>query len=109
MEIDITLSEEEIEEINNSDMAADHYIILPKKRNKILGIYPCMLLQYLQFKYNWFKKEKLLTEDGFFYQTKTEIEEETNLTIDKQNVALEKLIKLGLVSTKFAGMPAKKY
>ena len=109
MEIDITLSEEEIEEINNSDMAADHYIILPKKRNKILGIYPCMLLQHLQFKHNWFKKEKLLTKDGFFYQTRAEIEEETNLTIDKQNVALEKLIKLGLVSTKFAGMPAKKY
>lgn len=107
--IDITLSEEEIEEINNSDMAADHFVILPKKRNKILGIYPCILLQYLQFKHNWFKKEKLLTEDGFFYQTRTEIEEETNLTREKQDTALEKLTTLGLVTTKIAGQPAKKY
>jgi hypothetical protein len=109
VDIDITLSEEEIEEINNSDMASDHYTILPKKRNKILGIYPCMLLQYLQFKYNWFKKEKLLTEDGFFYQTRAEIEEETNLTREKQDTALEKLTTLGLVTTKIAGQPAKKY
>lgn len=107
--INITLSEEEIESINDSDMANDRFVILPKQRNKILGIYPCMLLQYLLFKYNHFKEKKQLTEDGFFFNTKQDIEEETNLTKEKQDTALEKLINLGLVTTKLAGQPAKKY
>lgn len=104
---EITL--EEIKKINKSDMSAESYLKLPWIRVKILGHLPAILLQFLLYKEEYFEEKKLLTDDGFFYNTMDDIYEKTFLSRRNQETSLKELVELNLIETRMAGNPAKKY
>lgn len=66
-----------------------------------------LLLADLSSKQSYFKKRNMLTEDGFFFNTSEELEEDTNLTYHKQKKCIKLLEKNGLLQTKLKGVPAK--
>lgn len=74
-----------------------------------IGLNESILLSELCSKYEYWEKQNKLKEDGYFYETKEMIEENTTLTPYQQRNALKKLEELGIVSTKLIGMPAVKH
>lgn len=54
-------------------------------------------------------KNNRLDNDGFFYATVGDIQESTTVKKEKQIVAIKKLVEVGLIETKIAGIPARKY
>lgn len=51
----------------------------------------------------------MLDDEGFFYATAIDIQESTTFTTRQQVPAIKKLVEIGLIQTKYAGIPAKKY
>ena len=54
-------------------------------------------------------KNNRLDTDGFFYATVGDIQESTTIKKEKQIVAIKRLVEIGLIETKIAGIPARKY
>lgn len=74
---------------------------------KEYGFNVAILLGFLCYKYDYWIKRNEITEDGYFYVTQEDIEEEVGLSQFKQIPALKKLKELGIVSVYKKGMPAK--
>ena len=55
----------------------------------------------------WYWTPRTKKEDGWFYKTRNEWREETGMTRTEQETARKRLVKLGLLEEKLAGMPAK--
>jgi hypothetical protein len=68
---------------------------------RLLGASTAILLS--QFLY-WQKRTK--NDDGWFYNTQTELEEQTGLSVDAQQTARKQLIKLGVLEEKRVGIPS---
>ena len=60
-------------------------------------------------KMTYYFKNGMLDDEGFFYATAIDIQESTTFTTRQQAPAIDKLVKIGLIRTKYAGIPAKKY
>lgn len=56
-----------------------------------------------------FAEAENLSSDGWFYQTISTVEQMTTLSRRKQDKAIAKLEKLGILETDIRGMPAKRY
>ena len=54
-------------------------------------------------------KNNRLDNEGFFYATVGDIQESTTIKKEKQIVAIKRLVEIGLIETKKAGIPARKY
>jgi hypothetical protein len=76
---------------------------------KAIGISESILLSELCYRRQYLARANKLTEDGFFYATVEDVEEETTLNDYAQRKALEKLTKMGLVKVDRRGLPAKRY
>ena len=74
-----------------------------------LGIDEAIMIGELASEYDYWDSKEQLDEDGFFYSTVENVEENTTLTKYKQKKALDNLQKLGLVEVKRKGLPAKRY
>ena len=91
-----------------SILSNDSYIILNKNIMKKIGLYESILLGELCSEYVYWHKENKL-QDGYFYSTRENIEEETTLSSHQQRKALKTLINLGFVEVIAKDMPKKVY
>ena len=60
-------------------------------------------------KMTYYFKNGMLDDEGFFYATALDIQESTTFTKRQQMPAISKLVEIGLIETKNAGIPKKKY
>lgn len=89
-------------------LASSNYSIFNKDLAKLLGLKEAIFLAELCSEYDfWARKGEL--EDGFFYSTVENIQENTTLSEYQQNSILNKLMSLNIVERKLIGMPAKRY
>lgn len=60
-------------------------------------------------KMTYYFKNGMLDDEGFFYATAIDIQESTTFTKRQQLPAINRLVEIGLIETKSAGLPKKKY
>lgn len=90
-------------------LSRDNYLTVNKLIVKAIGISESILLSELCYRRQYLARANKLTEDGFFYATVEDVEQETTLTDYNQRKILEKLTKLGIVEVERRGLPAKRY
>jgi hypothetical protein len=76
---------------------------------KTLGISEAILLSELCYRRQFLARANKLTEDGFFYATVEDVEENTTLSDYAQRKILDKLRDKGLVTVERRGLPARRY
>ena len=89
-------------------LSSTGYITVNKTIAKECGIYEALMLGELCSEYLYWKNREML-EDGWFFSTVENIEENTALTPYQQRQAIEHLEQLGIISKKNKGMPSKRY
>lgn len=89
-------------------LANSGYIILNKTIIKRLGLHEAIILGELSSEYIYWEKAGKL-EEGFFYSTRENIEENTGLSSYQQRESMKKLINMGIVIEKNKGMPLQKW
>tara|TARA_R100000808_G_C2148365_1_gene156510 strand:- start:891 stop:1505 length:615 start_codon:yes stop_codon:yes gene_type:complete len=87
-------------------LSSSAYLVVNKNLCKVLGIKATILLADLISKEEYFRANHLL-KDGWFFNTESNIEEDTTLTPYQQRKALKILKDKGIVDTKRVGVPAK--
>lgn len=60
-------------------------------------------------KMTYYQKKGMLDDDGFFYATALDIQESTTYTKRIQMSSLKRLEEIGLIDTKYDGLPRRKY
>jgi len=80
---------------------------LNKKVTQILGIDAALLLSDLISKQEYFEERNLLDKEGFFFNTKEDIESDTTLPRRRQESAIKILTDYKLIEYKIKGVPAK--
>ena len=89
-------------------LASSSFITLNKNVIKAVGLEEALLLGELCSEYDyWIKREEL--QDGYFFSTVENIEENTTLNDYKQRKASKTLQQLKIVDVKVKGLPAKRY
>tara|TARA_R110000824_G_scaffold89988_1_gene220241 strand:- start:900 stop:1565 length:666 start_codon:yes stop_codon:yes gene_type:complete len=86
-------------------LSSSAYLIVNKKLATKVGIKEAILLADLISKEQYFIDNKM-TDDGWFFNTAKNIENDTTLSRHKQSVAIKNLIKKGFIKTKLKGLPA---
>lgn len=89
-------------------LANDNYIIVNRDLAKELGLEEAIIFGELASEYNYYEKNNQL-EDGYFYSTIDNIEDNTTLSEYKQRKALNNLKDIGLIDITIKGIPAKRY
>ncbi len=74
-----------------------------------IGITETIIYFSLISKMMYHMKNNRLDSDGFFYATVGDIQESTTVKKEKQIAAIKRLVEIGLIETKIAGIPARKY
>lgn len=90
-------------------LANDNYIIVNRSLIKELGLKETIILGELASEYNYYKKTNELDEDGYFYSTIENIENNTSLSSYEQKKCLDNLSKRGLIDVILKGIPAKRH
>lgn len=90
-------------------LSRDNYLTVNKLLMKAIGISESILLSELCYRRQYLARANKLTEDGFFYATVEDVEEETTLNDYAQRKALERLTKMGILEVDRRGLPAKRY
>ena len=90
-------------------LRADGSIIVNKKLANAIGLNEAVLYSELLSKYKYFKDRERLTDDGFFFNTVDNLEQDTTLTGKQQRPCIKRLEKLQLVEMSIRGLPSKRY
>lgn len=90
-------------------LSRDNYLTVNKLVMRTLGISESVLLSELCYRRQFLARANKLTEDGFFYATVEDVEEETTLSDYAQRKILDKLNQMGLIDVERRGLPAKRY
>lgn len=88
-------------------IASRNYIIVNKDIIKTIGLEEAIILGELTSEYDYWDKQNKL-EDGFFYSSVKNIEDNTTLSEHKQRKAINKLKQLGILEIQLRGLPAKR-
>ena len=89
-------------------LASSNYISVNKSLIKVFGLTEAVLLGELCSEYDyWEKNEKL--EDGMFYSSVVNIEENTGLSDYQQRQAIQSLKNCGVLEVEVKGLPATRY
>lgn len=89
-------------------LASRNFITVNKTLIQTLGIEEAIMLGELASEYDyWENNDKL--EEGWFFSTVENVEENTTLTKYKQKKALDNLQKIGVLEVQRKGIPAKRY
>tara|TARA_R100000152_G_C6781427_1_gene215892 strand:+ start:2249 stop:2908 length:660 start_codon:yes stop_codon:yes gene_type:complete len=86
-------------------LSSTSFLIVNKRLAKRVGLKEAILLSDLISKEQYFIENKML-DDGWFYNTSKNIEQDTTLSRHKQSVAIKNLIKEGFIKTDLRGVPA---
>lgn len=89
-------------------LSTDSFIVVNKAVIKKLGLHEAILLGELCSEYSYWESQGKL-EDGMFYSTRDNIEENTGLTDYFQREAMKNLQDQGILKIVKQGMPAKNY
>lgn len=87
-------------------LRSDNYIITNKTLIKKLGLHEAIMIGELCSEYSFWEKQGKLDEDGFFYSTRNNIEENTGLSEHFQRKALETLKQYEIIQIVKKGIPA---
>lgn len=87
----------------------DAFISVNKHLAKTIGLVEACLFGELISKYKYYKTQGQLIDDKWFYITIESIEENIGLTRDRQDPAIKKLVKIGLIEKKVMGLPGKRH
>lgn len=90
-------------------LSRDNYVTINKIVMRKIGIDAALLLSELCYRRQYLDRAGKLQEDGFFYATVQDIEEETTLNEYSQNKAMNVLKDMGVVKSERRGLPAKRY
>ena len=89
-------------------ISTNNFITLNKDLIKLLGLEEAILIGELASESNYWENQNKL-ENGYFYSTVENIENNTTLSDHKQRKALKNLKDKRLIEIKVKGMPAKRY
>lgn len=84
------------------------FIVVSKQLLKLLGLNATILLGELASEYEYWNNRGE-TEDGYFFSTIENVEENTSLTRYQQTQSLNVLMEQGLIDVKVKGIPARRY
>lgn len=90
-------------------LSRDNYLTVNKHLMKSIGLQEAVLLSELCYRRQYLDRSDKLTEDGFFYATVEDVEEETALSDYNQRKILERFQAIKLVEVERRGMPAKRF
>lgn len=90
-------------------LRSDGSIIVNKKLAHVIGIEPAIMYSELISKQIYFEERSQLTDDGFFFNTVENMQEDTTLSKYQQSKAMKKLKELKLVEQSNRGVPQKRY
>lgn len=90
-------------------LASDNFIVVNKTLSKNIGLVESFLYGELISEYRYYLRDGRLDNDGMFFSTVENIENNTGIKRDQQTYALNRLVQLGLIDTKKKGLPAKRY
>lgn len=93
----------------NNTLGRDSFFMINKKLLKELGFEATLLLSDLISKEQYFKDRDNLDEDGFFFNTQKNIEEDTLLSRYQLDNAIKILESKNFIETKLKGMPQRKH
>ena len=89
-------------------LASDNFITVNRTIAKEIGLDEAILLGELASEYNYYSSRDML-EDGYFYSTVENVEDNTTLSDYRQRKAIGKLQDLGIIDVVRKGLPAKRY
>lgn len=89
-------------------LSSNGYIILNKDIMKKLGLHEAIILGELCSEYNYWEKTNKL-EEGYFFSTRENIENNTGLSAYQQREPFRKLVNMGILLEKMKGMPQQKW
>lgn len=90
-------------------LSSSSFIMTNKIMIKAVGTDAAIILGELCSEYNYWEQRDELVNGKWFYSTRENIEDNTGLSEHKQRIAINKLLKLGLIETKKMGIPCKTY
>ena len=89
-------------------LSSSAFLVVNKKLSKEIGLLAVVLLADLISKESYFLENQKL-EDGWFFNTAKNIQEDTTLTSHQQRKCIKILKNLGIIETKVVGIPAKQH
>jgi len=90
-------------------LRSDGSVTINKRLLRHLGIFSALAYAEILSKFAYHEERKELTDDGYFYYTVEDMENNTTLSIHQQRQALNKLKDLGLIDVTRRDVPAKRY
>lgn len=90
-------------------LSSSDYLIINKSLVKEIGINETILLSELISEYNYWISNEGLDDEGMFYSTVENVEENTTLNDYMQRKAINNLIAKGLIEVKVKCVPAKRF
>lgn len=89
-------------------LANDNYIIVNKELAKTIGLNESIIIGELASELKYYRNNNKL-EDGWFFSTIENIQENTTLNEYMQRKAINNLKNIGILDIKVKGIPAKRY
>lgn len=90
-------------------LRSDGSIVVNKKLARALGIDVAIMYSELISKYFYFETRGQLTDDGYFFNTIDNMEEDTCLSKYQQTKAIKVLVVKGLIKHQNRGLPQKRF
>lgn len=90
-------------------LSSSKYIIVNKDLIKMLGLNEAIILGELCSEYSYWESVNQLVDDGYFYSTRENIENNTGINAHFQRIAMKNLEEKGILTSKKMGIPCKKY
>ncbi len=90
-------------------LSSSKYIIVNKDLIKILGLNEAVIIGELCSEYTYWENTNQLMDDGYFYSTRENIENNTGINAHFQRLAIKNLEQKGIITLKKMGIPCKIY
>lgn len=90
-------------------LASNGFITVNKHLARTLGLDEAVIFGELCSKYDYREARGELDENGYFFCTVEDLEENTSLNDHKQRKAINSLVKIGLIEQATKGLPRKRF
>lgn len=90
-------------------IASDGYVIVNKRLIMELGLNEALFIGYLSSIYTYWEDRNGLDDDGYFFATVENIEENTGMKEKRQRTTIQNLESIGLLDVKLKGCPPKRH
>ena len=90
-------------------LRSDAFITVNKLLSLAIGVNESNLFSELLSRHNYFWENEMLTDDGWFFNSISDLYLGTGLSEYQQRLAISNMVKLNLLETKLKGLPATRY